>query len=138
MEQAIEFSINHWPLVISFVVLLAVALHMEFNGGGAALSVHEATLKINNEDAKVIDIRESKEFKAGHIVDAINVPIAKLDGEIKNLGKYKQSPLIIVCNMGQHAGQAVHKLQAAGFEQVFKLSGGMNGWRTEKLPVIKS
>lgn len=138
MEQAIEFSINHWPLVTSFVVLLALALYMEFNRGGAALSVHEATLKINNEDARVIDIRESKEFKAGHIVDAINVPLAKLDSEIKNLGKYKQSPLIIVCGMGQHSGQAVNKLQAAGFEKVSKLSGGMNGWRTEKLPVIKS
>ncbi len=138
MEQAIEFSINHWPLVGSFVVLLALALHMEFNKGGAALSVHEVTIKINNEDARVIDIREAKEFKDGHIVDAINVPLVKLDSEIKNLNKYKEKPLIVVCQMGQQSGQAVLKLQAAGFEKVFKLSGGMSGWRTEKLPVIKS
>jgi len=138
VEQAIEFSINHWPLVTSFVVLLALALYMEFNRGGVAISVHEMTTKINKENARVLDIRDSKDFKAGHIVDAINVPLVKLDSEIKNLQKYKEQPLIIVCNMGQQAGQAVHKLQAAGFEKVFKLSGGMNGWRTEKLPVIKS
>ena len=137
MEQLIEFSINHWPLTLSFVVLLALAINMEFRRSGATLSTHELTTKINREDALVIDVREAKDFKAGHIVDAMNIPLVKIDSELKALEKHKERPIVLVCNMGQHAGQAVRKLEAAGFEQVFRLSGGMSAWRAENLPVIR-
>lgn len=138
MDQIIEFSSNHWPLVFSFSVLLALALNLEFKRSGAALTTHELTAKINSEDACVIDIRESKDFKAGHIVDSINVPLIKLESEFKNLEKYKNKPVIVVCQMGQHSGQAVRKLDAEGFEDVSRLSGGIAAWRSESLPVVKS
>jgi len=137
MDRVIEFSINHWPMVLSFVVLLFLAIRMETNRAGPALTTHELTLKVNSEDAKVLDLREAKDFKEGHIVDAINVPLAKLDSEIKSLEKMKDKPMIIVCQHGQSAGQAVKKLEAAGFENLFRLAGGMTGWRSENLPVVK-
>ena len=138
MDQVIEFSTNHWPLVFSFAVLLALALNMEFKRSGAALSTHEVTAKINAEGACVLDIREAKDFKAGHIVDSIHVPLFKLESEIKNLEKYKDKNVVVVCAMGQTAGQAVRKLEAAGFEQVSRLSGGISAWRAENLPVVRS
>jgi rhodanese-related sulfurtransferase len=138
MEQVIEFSTNHWPLVASFLILLILAVNLEIKKSGSAISVHELTARVNQEDACVLDVREKKDFQEGHIVDAINVPLIKLDGEIKNLEKYKSKPIIVVCNLGQHAGQAVRKLEAAGFENVSRLSGGISGWRSEKLPVVKS
>lgn len=138
MDQIIEFSVNHWPLVVSFVVLLALALNMEFKRSGKALTTHEVTAKINSEDALVIDVREAKEFKAGHIVDSINIPLIKLDSEIKNIEKHKSRAIIVVCQLGQHSGQAVRKLEVAGFENVSRLSGGIAAWRAENLPVIRS
>lgn len=138
MDQVIEFSTNHWPLVFAFVVLLLLAIAMELKRSGASISTHELTRKVNSENAIVLDVREAKEFKAGHIVDAINVPSIKLDSELKALEKYKQQPVIVVCNLGQHAGQAVRKLEAAGFENVFRLTGGMSGWRSDNLPVVKN
>ncbi len=137
MDQAIEFSINHWPLVVSFIVLLFLAIRIEMNASGTALTTHQLTAKVNNESAQIIDVREAKDFKTGHIVDAINVPLAKLESELGNLQKYKQSPVIVVCQLGQHAGQAVKKLEAAGFGNVARLSGGMSAWRSENLPVVK-
>lgn len=137
MDQIIEFSTNHWPMVVSFVVLLALAINLEFKKSGAALSTHQMTAKINSEDALVIDVREAKDFKAGHIVDSINVPLIKIDSEIKNLEKYKSRVLIVVCQLGQHSGQAVRKLESAGFEKVSRLSGGISAWRAENLPVIR-
>lgn len=138
MDQIIEFSTNHWPMVVSFAVLLALALNMEFKRSGAALNTHELTAKINAEDALVVDVRESKDFKAGHIVDSLNVPLIKVDSEIKNLEKHKARALVVVCQLGQHSGQAVRKLEEAGFEKVYRLSGGISAWRGENLPLIKS
>jgi len=131
MDQIIEFSTNHWPLVVSFVVLLALALNMEVKRSGAALTTHEVTAKINAEDALVVDIREAKDFKAGHIVDSIKIPLIKLESGIKNIEKHKSRPLVVVCQLGQHSGQAVRKLETAGFEKVSRLSGGISAWRTE-------
>ena len=37
----------------------------------------QAVTLINRQDAVVVDIRD-KEFEAGHIVDAIHIPLAKL------------------------------------------------------------
>ncbi len=139
MDRVIEFSINHWPMVFSFVVLAILAISIEVKrASGSSLSTRETTLKINNEEARILDIREAKEFKTGHIVDAINIPLVKLDSRLSELDKYKDKPLIIVCNIGQHAGQAVKKLETAGFDKVFKLSGGMSTWRAESLPVVRS
>jgi rhodanese-related sulfurtransferase len=138
MDQVIEFSTNHWPLVLSFAVLLALALNMEFKRSGAALSTHQVTAKINAEDACVLDIRETKDFNAGHIVGSIHVPLVKLESELKNLEKYKNKSVIVVCNMGQTSGQAVRKLEEAGFEQASRMSGGISAWRAENLPLVKS
>jgi len=126
-------------MVFSFVVLAILAISIEVKrASGSSLSTRETTLKINNEEARILDIREAKEFKTGHIVDAINIPLVKLDSRLSELDKYKDKPLIIVCNIGQHAGQAVKKLETAGFDKVFKLSGGMSTWRAESLPVVRS
>ncbi len=136
MDQIIEFSSNHWPLVFSFSVLLALAINLEFKRSGSALSSHELTAKINNENAKIIDVREAKDFKAGHIVDAINIPLMKLDSQLTSIEKYKSEPVVVVCQLGQQSGQAVRKLETAGFENVARLSGGMSSWRSDNLPVV--
>lgn len=138
MEQILEFSSNHWPMVFSFVVLLFLTINLELRRSGAALTTHELTAKINSENAKVIDVRESKDFESGHIVDALNVPLLKVDSQLKSLEKHRSDVVIVVCQMGQQAGQAVKKLEAAGFENVSRLSGGMSAWQAENLPVVKS
>ena len=56
---------------------------------GDALSPHQATLLVNRENAVFLDIRDKKAFDGGHIVDAINIPSAKLKDrmvELKNTG----------------------------------------------------
>ena len=35
------------------------------------------------------------------------------------------------------AGRAAVALRKAGFDKVFSLKGGLNGWRAENLPLVK-
>jgi len=93
---------------------------------------------INRDNAVVLDIRDNKEFGAGHIVDAINIPLSNLDNRATELQKYKDSPIVIVCKMGQSASAAGKKLKALEYEQVHRLSGGMAEWSASNLPLIKS
>ncbi len=111
---------------------------LEARKGGAALSTAQLTQMVNNEQGVILDVRDAAEFKAGHIVGAVNVPHAKVQGQLNMLEKYKKAPIIVVCKIGQHAGMVSKILKAAGFERVFKLSGGMGEWQGSQLPVVKA
>lgn len=136
MERLLEFFIRHWLLaglwLILFVALIAY-LRMK---AGKTVGIHEATRLINREDGIVLDIREKKVFDKGHIVNAINIPLAKLDERITELDKNKSRPLIVVCQMGQQAGDAVRKLEARGFAQVYRMTGGIGEWQAQGLPLV--
>ena len=92
---------------------------------------------INREGATILDVRDSKEFGAGHITGAINIPYASFDGRASELEKFKDKPLVVVCKMGQHSGAIGRKLLAQGFEDVRRLSGGMSEWQASNLPMVK-
>jgi rhodanese-related sulfurtransferase len=137
MAQLLEFVGNHPILVGLFAVLLALFIRNETQRGGKGVSPQELVNLVNKEGALVLDVRDSKEFAAGHIVDAVNVPHAALEGRLAELEKYKEKPVTIVCKMGQHAGTAGAVLRKAGFASVSRLTGGMTEWRNQNLPVVK-
>lgn len=53
-----------------------------------------------------------------------------------DLEKYKDKTIIVVCASGVNAGSACSELKKAGFNAA-RLSGGITGWRSENLPVVK-
>ncbi len=136
MQRFLEFLISHWMLSGLWLVLLFALLAYMKKKGGKTVSAHEGTRLINREDAVVLDIREKKVFDKGHVVNAINIPLAKLDERITELDKYKEKPLIIVCQMGQQSSDAVKKLEARAFSQVYKMTGGLSEWQAQGLPLV--
>ena len=137
MTQLFEFVGNHPILVGIFAVLLTLFIRNETQRGGKGVSPQELVNLVNREGAVVLDVRDSKEFATGHIVDAVNVPHTALESRLAELEKYKEKPVTIVCKMGQHAGAAGAMLRKAGFASVSRLTGGMTEWRNQNLPVVK-
>ena len=136
MDQFFEFIGNHPILVGTFVVLLVLFVRNEMARGGRSVSAQELVNLVNREGAAVLDIRDRKEFEAGHIVDAINMPHANVADRLGELAKYKDQQVVIACRMGQHSGAVGTILKKAGFD-VARLSGGMAEWRNQNLPVVK-
>ncbi len=138
MDQLFEFIGNHPFLVGTFVLLLALFVRNETQRGGKSVSAQQLVDMVNREDAVVLDVRDKKEYDAGHIVDAVNIPYASLESRLSELKDYKERPLVIACRMGQHAGAAGTLLRKNGFEQVSRLTGGIAEWRNQSLPVVKT
>ena len=138
MEQLFEFINNHVALVITFVVLLVAFIVYESSRGGQKLSINEATQMINRDKAVLVDLRSEQEYKAGHVVDAINIPYGTLKTRMNELDKYKERPIILICKMGQHSGAAGMSLTKAGFATVKNIKGGMAEWGAAHLPTVKS
>ncbi|WP_421867113.1 rhodanese-like domain-containing protein [Motiliproteus sp.] len=137
MDQMIEFATNHWELFAALIATLGLLLFTESRKGGTALSTHAAVKLINKEDAAVVDIRAKKDFKSGHITDSVNIPLADLQRRVGELEKFRNKPIIIVCNLGQTASAAVKLLNNEKFENVTRLSGGITEWKGQNLPVVK-
>ena len=137
MEQLFEFTANHPLLVGALVAIVCALLITEMRKGGQAVSSQDLTRLVNQEGAIVVDVREKADYNKGHIVDAINIPYAKLKDRASELKKHKDKPIIIVDAMGQHAGSAGKTLKESGIANVMKLKGGIGTWQADSLPLVK-
>lgn len=131
----ITFVGEQWLLVSLLMALIYLYIWTEGRKGGATLSIHSATRLINQGEAVVVDLREAKEYKAGHIVDALNIPHNKVNDQLPMLEPHKSKTLVLVDKLGQHAGNAGRTLKAKGFT-VCRLQGGMSEWESQNLPVV--
>ena len=134
MTQFLLFLSQQWMLVSLLLALLGLFMWNENRRAGSSLSVHQLTHQVNNANALVVDLREPKEFREGHVVDALNIPYAKLAERMADLDKTR--PLVLVDKMGQHSAAAGRTLMQAGY-QVSRLNGGMSEWTASNLPVVK-
>ena len=104
-------------------------------GGSGGISITDATLLINREDALVLDVRETSEWSTGHIPNARHVALGQLEKHVSELEKFKGKPIIVCCASGNRSSSACATLKKAGFERVFSLNGGIGGWKGAGLPV---
>lgn len=142
MQEYIQFFQAHPVLSLAWIGLFVAVIMMTIKSSTQKfnnVNPQEATQLINREDAKVVDVRSKEEFKKGHIVNAINVPLAQIkNNQATALEKHKSSPIILACNAGMTSSQAAQLLVAQGFENVHNLKGGMGEWKAANLPVSKS
>jgi rhodanese-related sulfurtransferase len=140
MEHLSEFIGNHiflWGALAAVLVLLIKA-ELEHQGGKAnQLNPMNAIRVMNNEDALVLDVRETADFGKGHIKSAKNIPFSSLKDKLKGIAKYKNNAVLAYCNNGAISNKACKVLQREGFANVHNIAGGINSWLEAKLPITK-
>ena len=138
MESFIVFLGQQWMLVGALLSCILLLVFHDSKRAGAAVTPQAAVNLMNQQDAVVVDLRDAKDFKAGHIVDAINIPYASVDQRMGELEAHKDKPLILVCKMGSHSSAVGKKLAGKGFTGVRRMSGGMMEWQGQQLPLVKA
>ena len=135
--QIIEFSMNHWQLVGAFMGAVLALIVYESRKKGSSVTPQALVQLLNQKEAIVVDVRDTKDFRTGHITGAKNIPYADLKNRVPELQKFKDQSVVLVCAMGQYAGAAGKLLNQQGFKQVLRLSGGLTTWTSEGLPLVK-
>jgi rhodanese-related sulfurtransferase len=139
MDQYIEFATNHWMLVVAFI---AVVYFLIQDIVEASLRKYQTisplltVTKLNSGNPIIIDVRETGEFNKGHISDAIHIPVASIEKNLNKIELYKQDDVIVVCHTGTRSVTACQQLTKLGFENVFLMTGGMQSWEENKLPIV--
>lgn len=138
INQLIEFSGNHPVLVMALFAILAMLIGGELRqrlSGVVEVGPGEATRMLNHDSAVMIDMRTDKEYREGHVVNAVHVPAAD---NLTALDKYRDKPVIVYCNSGSRSAGFCSRLRKQGFESVYNLKGGILGWQKAELPVSKA
>ncbi|MDX2350137.1 MAG: rhodanese-like domain-containing protein [Porticoccus sp.] len=130
------FVSEQWMLVSVLMVIVYLFAINERIKSGKPISSHVATRMLNTDEAVLLDIREAKDFKAGHIAGAFNIPHTKLQDRLVELEAHREKAIIIADKAGQHTGAIGRRLQQKEFN-VQRLTGGMMEWQNQKLPVVK-
>lgn len=137
LHQITEFVGNHYILSSSFILLVVLLILHEKRRSGRNLTTQELTAMVNNDEAVVLDIRQKKDFSEGHIAGSIHIPAAKLAERIAELEPHRDKTIVVVCASGMTAGASCAELKKAEFTTA-RLSGGINSWRADNLPTVKS
>ena len=90
-----------------------------------------------NEHLTVIDVRGPDEFDGplGHLRDARNIPIDRLQTQIDQLVALRAKPIVLVCKTDKRSARAADLLRDAGFAQISVLRLGMEAWHGQDFAV---
>jgi rhodanese-related sulfurtransferase len=116
-------------LITIGIVLVVIIAYIGIN----ALRLKKAVTNLTQEQfiegyrkAQLIDVREQKEFDAGHILGARNVPSTTLRQRYKEIRP--DLPVYLYCQNTGRSSRAALFLKKRGYNQIYQLQGGFKTW----------
>ena len=86
--------------------------------------------------AVLLDVREDDEWQAGHIAEAVHVPMNDVPSRVAAGGLLPlEQQVVVVCKVGGRSAQVTAWLVHNGFDAV-NLEGGMLAWQHARRPMI--
>jgi rhodanese-related sulfurtransferase len=74
----------------------------------------------------LLDVRERREYEAGHIPQALSTPLSQIEVWIDDLDRNRE--VIAYCHTGKRSRRCAEFLVSQGFRQVYTMEGGLNAW----------
>ena len=107
----------NWGVILSIVVVVAAVVVLK---RATQISAHKAK-KLIAAGALIIDVRDAGEFAAGHLKQALPLPLDQIDTMAKRRIPSKESVLLLHCQSGLRSGIARKRLRAMGYLHVYNL-----------------
>jgi len=113
-------------ILISIIALFLIIKLLGFLG---RLGIKQITPKEldQKKGMMLLDVRTDKEYEAGHIPGAVNVPLAEIGEKVKKLKKDKD--LVVYCRSGNQSIWAIKRLMGMGYKNLYNLKGGYHAWQ---------
>lgn len=100
------------------------------------ITVTELNQRIKEKEVdQVVDVRRIGEWNAGHIREAIHIPLNSLSKEaLSKLSTEKNT--VAICAGGYRSSMATSILEKLGYHKITNVIGGMNAWNSSQLEVV--
>ena len=139
MTEFLNYAIANPVLPVIFMVLLAMLIsnimgekfrqYQEIDIQGAVSLIN------NNKAITILDVREIKERKGGHINKDKHIPMAQVQAKITTLDK--NDCVLVYCRSGARSASVAQMLGKKEFK-AYNLKGGFNAWVSGNMPIAKS
>ncbi|MFB1049953.1 FAD-dependent oxidoreductase [Paraliobacillus sp. JSM ZJ581] len=127
LEDLKELELVYSPVygtakdVVNFAALVGLNV---LNGEIKQVKVSDTRELVEN-GAFIIDAREKKEYEAGHLKTAKNIPLSEFRNRLGEIPT--DQPVYIHCRSGQRSYNVVAALRNMGYGNVFNMSGSYLG-----------
>lgn len=86
-------------------------------------------------EIQLVDVRRPSEWREGHAPGAVHKPLDRLRDSLGGLDPAR--PVAVYCKSGYRSSISSGILQAAGFKEVFNITGGFDAWKASALPYVE-
>jgi rhodanese-related sulfurtransferase len=97
----------------------------------------EGYRKLRDEPHILVDVREDREWAAGHAAGAVHLGKGIVERDIEAQVPHKNTRLVLYCGGGYRSALAADNLQKMGYTDAISLDGGWKAWQQAGLPVEK-
>jgi sulfur-carrier protein adenylyltransferase/sulfurtransferase len=86
-------------------------------------------LKNNGKSPVLLDVRESDEWRQGHLEGALPLPRGFLEIKVESAVPNKETPVIAYCAGGVRSLLAAKVMREMGYQNVSSMAGGYTAWK---------
>jgi sulfur-carrier protein adenylyltransferase/sulfurtransferase len=86
-------------------------------------------LRNNGKPTVILDVRETDEWRQGHLEGAVSLPRGFLEIKVESTVPDKNTPIIAYCAGGVRSLIAGKALKELGYENVTSMAGGYGAWK---------
>ncbi|THF62648.1 rhodanese-like domain-containing protein [Pseudothauera rhizosphaerae] len=94
-----------------------------------------ARVHIQSRNALVLDVREQKEYDAGHVPNSVLIPLGQLERRLGEIQAHRERTIVVICHGGKRSATACLHLRRHRFREPLNIAGGILAWKKAKLPV---
>jgi phage shock protein E len=106
------------------------------SASGVHMNANDFSAAMKKPGTIVLDVRTPAEFASGHLPRAKNIDIEAADFATRIAALDKGSAYAVYCRSGNRSGVAMEQMSAAGFTQVYDLTGGIGAWQGMGGPMV--
>jgi rhodanese-related sulfurtransferase len=81
---------------------------------------------VSQHDVDIVDVRDDREWNAGHIPGARHIPLETLRADPD--AYLRKKPILFVCAKGMRSLTAAKLAERFGYTEVYNLDGGTAAW----------
>lgn len=106
-----------WTLILVAVATLIFVLKLRASGTLPLAAAREHLKK----GALLVDVRTVREYNAGHLTNAVNIPLDEIQQTLPNRSPDKGRVILLHCRSGRRSGLAEQQLRGLGYTNVFNV-----------------
>lgn len=100
-------------------------------------TVAEAQTRLAEKpSARLVDVREESEFRAGHVKGAVHLGKGVIERDVEKTFPDKQIELHLYCGGGFRSALAADNLQKMGYTNVYSIDGGFRAFKEANADIV--